>query len=139
MAILEESRLRHIAALYTAAWCSQNAASVAAFYSPGGSLRVNESPPAVGRAAITKEAQGFMTAFPDLKVTMDGLSVDRDHIVYRWTLAGTNTGPGGSGKRVRISGFEEWKLDAGGLISESRGHFDNREYQRQLRESVTER
>ena len=46
-----------------------------------------------------------MTAFPDMKLFMDGLSEQGDRFVYRWTLAGTNTGPGGTGKRVRISGL----------------------------------
>lgn len=54
------------------------------------------------------------------------------------TLAGANTGPGGTGKRVRISGFEEWRIGADGLIAESRGHFDSAEYLRQLERGVDE-
>ena len=77
-----------------------------------------------------------MTAFPDMKLFMDGLSEQGDRFVYRWTLAGTNTGPGGTGKRVRISGFEEWRIGADGLIAESQGHFDSAEYQRQLERGV---
>jgi hypothetical protein len=52
------------------------------------------------------------------------------------TLTGTNTGPGGTGKAVRISGYEEWTLGADGLIATSLGHFDEAEYQRQLKEGV---
>jgi hypothetical protein len=63
-----EAQLRRLAESYTAAWCSQNAASVAGFYSLDGSLRVNADPTAVGRDAIAGVAQGFMAAFPDLKV-----------------------------------------------------------------------
>ena len=48
-------------------------------------------------------------------------------------INGTNTGPGGSGKRVRIIGFEEWTFGADGLVAESQGHFDQAEYQRQLK------
>ncbi len=77
-----------------------------------------------------------MTAFPDMKLFMDGLSEQGDRFVYRWTLAGTNTGPGGTGKRVRISGFEEWRIGADGLIAESQGYFDSAEYQRQLERGV---
>ncbi len=123
-----EGQVRRLAESYTAAWCSQNAARVADFYSLDGSLRVNADPPAVGRDAITVMAQGFMAAFPDLKVIMDDIVVDGNQAVYRWTLAGTNTGPGGTGKRVHISGFEEWRIGADGLIAESRGHFDSTEY-----------
>jgi len=74
----QSAQLRELAELYTAAWCSRNAASVAAFLSPSGSLSVNDADPAVGRGAITEVAQGFMTAFPDLKVLMDGLDVQAD-------------------------------------------------------------
>jgi uncharacterized protein (TIGR02246 family) len=130
------AELRSLAEGYTAAWCSQDAASVAAFYSPHGSLTINDGSPAVGRDAITGAAQDFMTAFPDMTVLMDDLSETGSQAVYRWTLVGTNTGPGGTGKRVRFSGFEEWKISPDGLIAESRGHFDRDEYERQLREGV---
>jgi SnoaL-like polyketide cyclase len=73
-----------------------------------------------------------MTAFPDLRVLMDDLVPRGGGAVYRWTLLGTNTGPGGSGQRVRISGFEEWTIGGDGLIAESVGSFDEADYQRQL-------
>ena len=70
---LSADQLREFAERYTAAWCSQKPASVAAFFSPTGSLSVNNGAPAVGRAAIIEVAQGFMTAFPDMEVLMDDL------------------------------------------------------------------
>lgn len=132
-------QLRNLAERYTAAWCSQNAASVAAFYSADGSLTINDGPPSVGRAAITEAAQGFMTSFPDLRVVMDDLTINNERPIYHWTLQGTNAGPGGTGKRVRISGFEHWRIAADGLIAESKGHFDSAEYQRQLQQGAGER
>jgi len=129
-------QLRDFAERYTAAWCSQDAARVAACYSPNGSLQVNDSLPAVGRIAITAVAQSFMTAFPDLVVAMDDLWVDGERAVYLWTLSGTNTGPNGTGKQVRISGCEEWDFGADGLVARSLGHFDAAEYQRQLEQGV---
>ena len=128
----DRESIQDFARRYTAAWCSRDAASVAAFFAPNGSLRVNDAEPAVGREAITDVAQEFMSAFPDLKVLMDDVGVDGDRAVYRWTLVGTNTGPGGTGRRVRISGFEEWRLGPDGLIAESLGHFDQEDYRRQL-------
>lgn len=124
--------LRDLATRYTAAWCSQDAARVASFFSPDGSLKVNDSAPAVGRAAIADVARGFMTTFPDMQVLLDDVSGEGGTAIYRWTLVGTNTGPGGTGRPVRVSGFEEWRLDADGFIAESLGHFDSAEYQRQL-------
>ena len=128
----EPAKLRDLAQRYTAAWCSQDAARVAACYSPNGSLGINGGAPAVGRSAITEAAQGFMTTFPDLQLLMDNLLVQGDSAEYHWTLIGTNTGPGGTGQRVRISGFEVWKIGVDGLIGESRGTFDSAAYQRQL-------
>ena len=124
--------LHDFATRYTAAWCSQNAASVAAFFSPQGSLTINSGTPAVGRPAITAAAQSFMTAFPDLEIRMERIVQRGDHAEYHWTLIGTNTGPGGTGNRVRISGFESWRFGSDGLIAESQGQFDSADYMRQL-------
>jgi len=126
------SRLRDFATRYTAAWCSQDAAHVALFFAENGSLKINDGEPSIGRVAITAAAQGFMTAFPDMVVTMDDVSGEQGSGVYRWTLTGTNTGPDGTGKAVRISGYEEWTFGADGLILKSLGHFDEADYQRQL-------
>jgi hypothetical protein len=117
---------------YTAAWCSQSAASVADHFAPGGSLTINGGAPAIGRDAITEAAQSFMTAFPDLQVLLDGLVVQDGRTLYHWTLTGANTGPGGLGRHVRISGYEEWTIGNDGLIARSLGHFDSDEYHRQL-------
>jgi predicted ester cyclase len=135
---IELAQLRNFAERYTAAWCSKDPASVAAFYSPNGSLNVNGGAPAVGRVAIGEVARGFMSAFPDIVVTMDSVVVQGDRAIYHWTLTGTNTGPGGTGKRVRISGFEDWEIGGDGLIAESQGHFDDTEYQRQLKHGAEE-
>jgi len=129
--------LRDFATRYAAAWCSQNAASVASFYAPQGSLTINQGKPSVGRDAIAAAAQGFMTAFPDLVVKMDDLlQPDSARPIFRWTAAGHNSGPGGTGKAVRFGGYEEWTLGADGLIAASLGHYDEAEYQRQLKEGV---
>src|SRR6266550_335368 len=158
---MNDEKLKEFANRYAKAWCSQNPESVAAFFAERGAISINNGAPAVGRAAIAKEAQAFMTTFPDMIVAMDKVSRDSDGTKFHWTLTGTNTGPGGTGKRVRISGYELWKIDNGaggsratwtgkpervgeqggesindGLIAESEGHFDSAEYERQLKDGV---
>ena len=158
---MTSDELTKFATRYAKAWCSQDPESVTAFFAENGSLSVNDGPPAVGRAAITEIARGFMRDLPDMVVTMDDVSRDSDGTKFHWTLTGTNTGPGGTGKRVRISGCELWKIDNGaggsratwtgkpervgeqgcesingGLIAESKGDFDSAEYERQLKEGV---
>ena len=130
------AELTRFAKRYADAWCSQNPESVAAFFAENGSLSVNDGPPAVGRAAIAEVARGFMRDLPDMVVTMDDVSRDPDGTKFHWTLTGTNTGPGGTGKRVRISGSELWKIDNDGLIAESKGHFDSADYERQLKKGL---
>jgi len=130
------AKITTFAKRYAEAWCSQNPESVAAFYAENGSLSINDGPPAVGRAAIAEVAREFMRTFPDMVVTMDDVSRDSEGTKFHWTLTATNIGPGGTGKRVRISGYELWQLDNDGLIAESKGHFDATEYERQLKHGV---
>jgi len=128
--------LQAFATNYTAAWCSQNPAAVAAHFSPTGSLTINGSA-SVGRPAITAAAQSFMSAFPDMQVLMDNLIVhDAANATYHWTLIGTNTGPNGTGHRVHVSGYEEWRFGPDDLIAESNGHFDAATYQHQLEHGI---
>lgn len=54
--------LLDFAVRYTAAWCSQDAAYVAAFEASDGSLAINNGPPAVGRREIKALAQSFAHA-----------------------------------------------------------------------------
>jgi predicted ester cyclase len=133
-ASMNQAALTDFATRYAAAWSSQNPASLAAFYAEGGSLTVNGGAPSVGRVAITAKAQGFMTAFPDMIVRLDRVGVEGGTVVFRWIWTGTNTGPGGTGQSVRISGYEAWRIGDDSLIAESKGHYDEAEYQRQLKD-----
>lgn len=129
---MTDTDLHDFARRYTEAWCSGDPARVAEHYAPDGSLTINGGTPAVGRAAITEAARSFMEAFPDMQVLFDDLRGNE----YHWTLVGTNTGPGGTGNRVRISGHEEWTMGTDGLIGASLGHFDEEEYARQLEQGA---
>jgi uncharacterized protein (TIGR02246 family) len=129
--VMNDDKLKVFAAHYTAAWCSQNAARVADFFAEDGTLSVNGSP-SVGREAITAVAQDFMTAFPDMELTMAGLDIRPDQSTYHWTFVGTHSGPDGTGNAVRFSGYEEWTFGDDGLIARSMGHFDNDDYLYQL-------
>ena len=118
---------------YAQAWCSKRPEFVSSYFAKDGSLKVNDGAAAQGTEEITEVAKGFMEAFPDIIVTMDSLVPIADKTRFHWTLTGTNTGPGGSGNKVKISGFEEWTLDENQLIKESKGNFDEEDYSRQLK------
>lgn len=130
---MSDPRLVGFAERYTAAWCSHNASSVAAFYAESGSLTINDGTPAIGRPAIATAAQDFMTAYPDLVVKFDRLEPRGERVLYHWTFIGTNRGPGGTGNQVRISGYEDWRIGPDGLIADSIGHYDAEDWDRQVK------
>lgn len=132
---MTQDQLTDFATRYAAAWSSQKPDRLAAFYSEGGSLQVNAGAPAIGRDAVRATAHGFMTAFPDMVVRTDQVIQTGTGARFDWVWTGTNTGPGGTGKFVHITGYEEWTFGSDGLISQSLGHFDEAEYQRQLKEA----
>ncbi|HEU5207103.1 MAG TPA: nuclear transport factor 2 family protein [Gaiellaceae bacterium] len=124
----DEARVRGFAHSYTDAWCSHDPTRVAAHFAPGGTIAINGGAP----AEVTDVARSFIDAFPDIQVFMDDVVLNDETVEYHWTFTGTNTGPGGTGRAVRITGFEEWALGEDGLVLESRGTYDQDEYDRQL-------
>jgi len=117
---------------YAQVWCSQRPNFVSYFFAEDGVLQINDGLPAEGTEAITNVAKSFMETFPNMVVSMDSLTTNKDKTKFHWTLTGTNSGANGSGNKVRISGYEEWLINDEGLIQESKGYFDEKEYQRQL-------
>jgi len=130
---LQKFDLEVFAKSYAQVWCSQRPNFVSYFFAEDGVLQINDGIPAEGTEAITNVAKSFMDAFPDMVVSMDSLTTNKDNTKFHWTLTGTNNGPGGNGNKVSINGFEEWTINAEGLIQESKGYFDNKEYERQLK------
>ena len=129
---LDQDEVRDFAGTYAEAWCSHDPARVAGHYRPGATIAINGGDP----TEITEVARGFMTAFPDIQVFMDDVLFKDEAVEFHWTFTGTNTGPGGTGQAVRITGFEEWTFGDDGLIAASLGHYDQAEYERQLEHGV---
>lgn len=121
---------------YAAAWSGQQPDALAAFYADNGVLQVNDGKPSVGRDAVRATIASFMEAFPDMHVRLDSLVPKGDTVQFHWTWTGTNTGPGGTGKAVHMVGYEAWTFAPDGKIAQSLGHYDDAEYQRQLKDGV---
>ena len=118
---------------YAAAWSSQNPAQ------SGGVLCRKWIPDrqwrcAGGRArGDHRDGSGIHDRVSDMVVKMDLVS----------RMAATQSFVGRGPVRTRalealatpfvFSGYEEWTIGADGLIAESKGHFDEAEYQRQLK------
>jgi SnoaL-like domain len=125
----DRQQIEQLARDYTEAWCSRDPARVASHYAPGGTIAINGGEP----APIAEVAEVFVAAFPDIEVFQDDLVVVDEVVEYHWTFTGTSAE---TGKPVRIRGFEDWIVGPDGLIALSRGHYDEAEYERQLREGV---
>ena len=121
-------RMRDFARRYAEAWGSHDPAEVASYYAPAGTIAINGGP----ATPIADAAAGFISAFPDIRVFMDDLTFNGEIIEFHWTFTGTNSGPGGTGKAVRIRGCEEWTFGQDGLVASSIGRYDQAEYDRQL-------
>jgi hypothetical protein len=67
-----------------------------------------------------------------MMVEMQALQGDGEQAEFHWLWTGTNTGPGGTGRPVRITGYEEWTFGPDNLIQESKGHYDEALYRAQV-------
>jgi nuclear transport factor 2 (NTF2) superfamily protein len=128
---LDQARARELARSYTDAWCARDPARVAEHYAPGGTIAINGGEP----TEITEVARSFIAAFPDIQVFMDDLVFTDEAVEYHWTFTGTSSE---TNNPVRISGFEEWTLGDEGLVVESRGTYDQDEYDRQVEHGAPE-
>ncbi len=82
----------------------------------------------VGIDALRERVQSFITAFPDLYVTIDDRLADDDLVVLTWTINGTNDGEffgtAATGKEATWSGINIYRISCGRVIeswSESDG------------------
>jgi steroid delta-isomerase-like uncharacterized protein len=64
---------------------------------------------AVGPENYKRQAKRFITAFPDLRFTVDELLAEKDKVVAAWTLSATHKGEflglAPTGKRISVSGI----------------------------------
>jgi uncharacterized protein (TIGR02246 family) len=127
---LDAAQVEVIAAAYTAAWNTGRPEAVAEFFASDGCIIINGGPPWTGRAGVAEMAAGFFADVPDLSLSCDRVRVAGDHVAYLWTFTGTHAS---TQNRLRVVGWEEWDLDAEGLVALSRGWFDADDYSRQTR------
>lgn len=126
---ISHEQAAQLAQAYTNAWNSGSPNAVAEFYAPDGRIVINCGEPWTGRNGIQDMATGFFADVPDLFLVCDQVRCAGDHIVYLWTFTGTHSA---TTKPVRVSGWEEWDLDANRKIASSRGWYDAADYARQV-------
>ena len=83
--------------------------------------------PTIGPAGLKESAGGYRGAFPDLKLTVEQVVAEGDHVAIRWTARGTHKGElfgiAPTGKQATVSGItiDRW---ADGKIAESWTNWD---------------
>ena len=125
---IDPKKAKQMADDYTAAWNSGSAQAVAEFYAKEGGIVINRGEPWQGRDRVAQMAAGFFSDVPDIKIVCDGVRCAGDHVVYLWTFTGTHAG---TKRPLRVSGWEEWDLDADYKVKASRGWYDADDYTRQ--------
>jgi uncharacterized protein (TIGR02246 family) len=125
---MDPMQITQMAQDYTAAWNSKSPQAVASFYAEDGEIVINRGAPWSGRAGIEEMAAGFYRDVPDLALSCDDVRVSDSHALFLWTFTGHDAG---SGRPLKVHGWEEWDLNADLQVQASRGWFDAEAYARQ--------
>ncbi|UCH65429.1 MAG: ester cyclase [Ignavibacterium sp.] len=115
-------------------WNTGNFEEVDKVWDSGVVRSANELPEVKGIDGIKKVITSFRTAFPDLKLAIDEEIYAENKITIRWTVTGTNTGPGEmppTGNKVNFWGISVLHL-ANGKLTKEFVAFDNRALMEQL-------
>ncbi|MFT4716328.1 MAG: hypothetical protein ACI861_001011 [Paracoccaceae bacterium] len=126
-------KIEKMAAEYSAAWSSGNAAAVASHYASDGRITINRGDAIVGTLAVTEMAAEFYSEFPDLVVKCDEIRSSGNHAIFIWTLEGHHSE---TKNFVSVPGWEEWELNDDLKVVSSLGWFDAEEYDRQIAEGI---
>jgi steroid delta-isomerase-like uncharacterized protein len=86
-----------------------------------GVVHINGSPdPNLSVEGFKQMVSGLLSAFPDLRFTIEDQIVVGDKVATRWTAEGTNSGAFGplppTGRRVRINGLILDRVAAGKVV-----------------------
>ena len=124
---------------YVDVWNGGNPDSLDAIMSKDFVYNSNSMPAVKGLEGIKKVIASFRTAFPDAKLVTQEVIFSENEGAARWTLTGTNTGPGEmppTGKSFSIWG-ESIMHFANGKITEEWVAYDNQSMMEQLGYTVT--
>jgi predicted ester cyclase len=112
---------------YNAAWESGNVEGLDAIFDSKFVRHSDVATSAEGLDNLKKVITGFKAAYPDLKLVSNEEVYSKDRFAGRWTLTGTNTGPGEmppTGKAITMWGINIIHF-ANGKIVEEWDSFDN--------------
>jgi len=117
---------------YEQAWNSEDPAYVVSVFADSATFQINDGVVFTGTQEIYALAKGIRLKFPNLKFKMERFSSVDETFVFHWMLEGTNSGLGGNGNVISIGGYDEWHVNANGLIERSRRFINEADYDHQL-------
>ena len=96
------------------AWHAKNIDAVDELFAANFVNHDPDAPDAGHRDGYKQWATGLLSAFPDLRVTIEALIAEGDHVAKRWTARGTNTGAipglGTTGRQVTFTGVTIYRI-----------------------------
>jgi steroid delta-isomerase-like uncharacterized protein len=117
-----------------AIWNDGNLDEVGSVWDQNVVRTVNQLPEVRGLDEMKKVISGFRTAYPDLKLTSDEEIYAENKATLRWSLTGTNAGPGQmppTGKAVKLWGITILHF-AEGKVTEEIVSYDDQSLMEQL-------
>ena len=127
------AQFKPILHVYVHAWSTGNLDTLNAILDPQ-VVRYEGTAVVKSLDALKKVIASERTAFPDFKATIDEEYYFPDHAVLRWTVSGTNTGPGEfppTGKPFKNTGLSLYRF-ANGKMVEERAETDGSNFMIQL-------
>jgi len=124
---------------YNAAWESGNIEGLDAIFDPKFVRHSDAATSAQGLENLKRVIVGFKTSYPDIKVVSNEEIYTENRFAGRWTVTGTNTGPGElppTGKAITIWGINIIHFENGKMVEEW-DSFDNLPSMEQLGYTMT--
>src|ERR1035437_8816752 len=119
---------------YVEVWNSGNLGELDAIISSNYVYHSNQSPDANGLEGLKKVISGFRSSYPDVKIVLDDVIYSENEASSKWSLSGTNTGPGEIPPTVKP--VKQWGVSivhfADGKITGEWVAFDNQSFLEQL-------
>ncbi len=102
-------------------WNQEDEAAFERLTTPGFTYRIGDQPPR-DRAEMRRFLVETRTAFPDWRVEVEEIISERDTVAVRWsglvTHAGAFHGIPSTGRRIRVSGINMYRISDGRIAAE---------------------
>jgi steroid delta-isomerase-like uncharacterized protein len=128
------AKLKPVVDSYVQAWNTGNLDSLDGIIDPQFARYVRTTIVEKGLDSLKNAITVTRTEFPDFKVTVEEELYVEDHATVRWTITGTDTGPGSippTGKSFKVGGMSLFRF-ANGKIAEERTEYDNLQLLQQI-------